>query len=85
MSFFLALKVHTYGKRGVPPATVVDLVQQSTIWQEDELPFADLLSFFRRSFRHIPMEKITVIVLDNARIHHAKMLLSVSERTQRKT
>lgn len=67
--------IPTTGKhRGVKLLSTVDYVTGQIVWQEDEQYTAEtFLTFLQKVVRHYPTGNI-VIVLDNARIHHAKLL-----------
>ena len=67
--------IPTTGKhRGVKLLATVDYATGQIIWQENEQYTAEtFLSFLQKVISAYPNGKI-VIVLDNARIHHAKML-----------
>jgi transposase len=67
--------IRTTGKhRGVKLFSTVDYVMGKIIWQEDEEYTADkFLVFLQKVVAAYPTGKI-VMVLDNARIHHAKLL-----------
>lgn len=67
--------IRTTGKhRGVKLLATVDYATGNIVWQEDEQYTAEtFLSFLQKVVTHYPNGKI-VIVLDNARIHHAKLL-----------
>ena len=67
--------IPTTGKhRGVKLLATVDYATGQVIWQEDEQYTAEtFLSFLQKVISAYPDGKI-VIVLDNARIHHAKVL-----------
>ncbi|SCW68839.1 Transposase [Paenibacillus tianmuensis] len=67
--------IRTTGKhRGVKLLATVDYATGEIVWQEDEKYTAEtFLSFLQKVVAHYPKGKI-VIVLDNARIHHAKLI-----------
>jgi transposase len=67
--------IRTTGKhRGVKLLATVDYATGEIVWQEDEQYTAEtFLGFLQKVVTHYPKGKI-VIVLDNARIHHAKLL-----------
>lgn len=67
--------IQTTGKhRGVKLLATVDYETGKILWQEDEQYTAEtFLNFLQKVVSHYPSGKI-VIVLDNARIHHAKLL-----------
>lgn len=67
--------IPTTGKhRGVKLLGTVDYVTGEIVWQEDEQYTAEtFLAFLKKVIAHYPTGKI-VMVLDNARIHHAKLL-----------
>jgi transposase len=67
--------IRTTGKhRGVKLLATVDYTTGKIVWQEDEQYTAvTFLSFLEKVVDQYPVGKI-VIVLDNARIHHAKLL-----------
>ncbi|MDF2718216.1 MAG: transposase [Paenibacillus sp.] len=67
--------IPTTGKhRGVKLLATVDYVTGEIVWEEDEQYTAEtFLTFLKKVLAHYPTGKI-VIVLDNARIHHAKLL-----------
>lgn len=67
--------IPTTGKhRGVKLLATVDYGTGRIIWQEDEQYTAEIfLTFLQKLLSAYPAESI-VIVLDNARIHHAKLL-----------
>lgn len=67
--------IPTTGKhRGVKLLATVDYVTGEIVWQEDEQYTAEtFLTFLKTVVAHYPTGKI-VMVLDNARIHHAKLL-----------
>lgn len=72
--------IRTTGKhRGVKLLATVDYLSGRIVWQEDEQYTAEtFLNFLQKVADHYPNGKI-VIVLDNARIHHAKLLQSFLE------
>jgi Transposase and inactivated derivatives len=72
--------IRTTGKhRGVKLLATVDYSNGKIVWQEDEQYTAEtFLNFLQKVAAHYPNGKI-VIVLDNARIHHAKLLQSFLE------
>jgi transposase len=67
--------IKTTGKhRGVKLLATLDYVTGKIIWKEDEEYTAEtFLIFLRKVITAYPTGKI-VMVLDNARIHHAKLL-----------
>ncbi len=67
--------IRTMGKhRGVKLLATVDYATGKIVWQEDEQYTAEtFLNFLQKVIASYPTGKI-VIVLDNARIHHAKLL-----------
>jgi hypothetical protein len=67
--------IPTTGKhRGVKLLATVDYGTGKIVWQEDEQYTAEtFLSFLKKVATEYPTGKI-VMVLDNARIHHAKLL-----------
>lgn len=67
--------IRTTGKhRGVKLLSTLDYSTGKIVWQEDEQYNAEtFLAFLRKVVENYPKGKI-VIVLDNARIHHAKLL-----------
>lgn len=67
--------IKTTGKhRGVKLLATVDYVTGQIVWQEDEQYTAEtFLSFLKKVIAEYPTGNI-VMVLDNARIHHAKLL-----------
>ncbi|OGX60579.1 MAG: transposase, partial [Paenibacillus sp. RIFOXYA1_FULL_44_5] len=67
--------IQTTGKhRGVKLLATVDYATGRLVWQEDEQYTAEtFLDFLKKIVIAYPTGKI-VIVLDNARIHHAKLL-----------
>jgi transposase len=67
--------IPTMGKhRGVKLLATVDYGTGKIVWQEDEQYTAEtFLSFLKKVVTEYPTGKI-VMVLDNARIHHAKLL-----------
>jgi transposase len=67
--------IPTTGKhRGVKLLATVDYVTGEIVWNEDEQYTAEtFLAFLKTVLAHYPTGKI-VMVLDNARIHHAKLL-----------
>jgi len=67
--------IQTTGKhRGVKLLATVDYTTGQIVWQEDDQYTAEtFLNFLRKVISAYPTGKI-VIVLDNARIHHAKLL-----------
>ena len=67
--------IQTTGKhRGVKLLATVDDGTGKIVWQEDEQYTAEtFLSFLKKVVDEYPTGKI-VMVLDNARIHHAKLL-----------
>lgn len=67
--------IKTTGKhRGVKLLATLDYVTGEIVWQEDEEYTAEtFLSFLRKVVLAYPTGKI-VLILDNARIHHAKLL-----------
>jgi len=68
--------IRTTGKhRGVKLLATVDYANGQIVWQENEQYTAEtFLNFLHQVVAHYPTGKI-VMVLDNARIHHAKLLL----------
>ncbi|MFU2154706.1 IS630 family transposase, partial [Paenibacillus larvae] len=77
-TWFLRGKQHvirTTGKhRGVKLLATVDYATGQIVWQEDEQYTAEtFLNFLQKVISKYPDGKI-VMVLDNARIHHAKLL-----------
>lgn len=67
--------IPTTGKhRGVKLLATVDYGTGKIVWQEEEQYTAEtFLSFLKKVIEEYPSGKI-VMVLDNARIHHAKLL-----------
>lgn len=67
--------IQTTGKhRGVKLLATVDYATGQIVWQEDEQYTAEtFLMFLQKVLEAYPAGRI-VIVLDNARIHHAKLL-----------
>jgi transposase len=67
--------IKTTGKhRGVKLLATLDYATGCIVWQEDEQYTAEtFLAFLRKVVVAYPIGKI-VLVLDNARIHHAKLL-----------
>jgi transposase len=67
--------IKTTGKhRGVKLLATVDYVTGEIVWQEEEQYTAlEFLSFLKKVTAAYPTGNI-VLILDNARIHHAKML-----------
>jgi transposase len=67
--------IKTTGKhRGVKLLATLDYGEGKIVWKEDELYNAEaFLSFLEQIVAAYPTGKI-VMVLDNARIHHAKLL-----------
>lgn len=67
--------IQTTGKhRGVKLLATVDYATGQIVWQEDDQYTAEtFLDFLQKVVAHYPTGKI-VMVLDNARIHHAKLL-----------
>lgn len=67
--------IRTTGKhRGVKLLATLNYATGKIVWQEDEQYTAEtFLSFLRKVTVHYPTGKI-IVVLDNARIHHAKLL-----------
>ncbi len=67
--------IPTTGKhRGVKLLGTVDYVTGEIVWQEDEQYTAEtFLTFLKKIVAQYPKGRI-VMVLDNARIHHAKLL-----------
>ncbi len=67
--------IQTTGKhRGVKLLATVDYGTGQIVWQEDEQYTAEtFLKFLQKVMLAYPTGKV-VIVLDNARIHHAKLL-----------
>jgi transposase len=67
--------IKTTGKhRGVKLLATVNYVTGEVVWQEEEQYTAEeFLAFLRKVTAIYPTGKI-VMILDNARIHHAKML-----------
>lgn len=67
--------IRTTGKhRGVKLLATLDYGTGNIVWQEDEQYTAEtFLSFLQKVVAAYPVGRI-VIVLDNARIHHAKLL-----------
>jgi transposase len=72
--------IKTTGKhRGVKLLATVDYGTGKLVWHEDELYTAEtFLGFLKKVAAAYPTGKI-VMVLDNARIHHAKLLASFLE------
>lgn len=68
--------IPTTGKhRGVELLATVDYVTGKIVWQEDEQYTAEtFLCFLKKVGNEYPTGKI-VMILDNARIHHAKLLI----------
>jgi transposase len=75
--------IKTTGKhRGVKLFSTVDYVTGNIVWQEDDEYTADkFLIFLQKVVAAYPTGKIAM-VLDNARIHHAKLLKSFLEEQQ---
>lgn len=73
----------TTGKhRGIKLFSTVDYVTGKIVWQEDEQYTADkFLMFLQKVMSEYPTSKIAM-VLDNARIHHAKLLESFLKEQQ---
>lgn len=71
--------IRTTGKhRGVKLLATLDYGTGNIVWQEDEQYTAEtFLSFLQKVVAAYTVGKI-VIVLDNARIHHAKLLAPIS-------
>lgn len=67
--------IQTTGKhRGVKLLATVDYVTGKIIWQEEEQYTAvEFLAFLKKVMDAYPKGKV-VMILDNARIHHAKLL-----------
>lgn len=67
--------IRTTGKhRGVKLLATVDYATGEIVWHEDEAYTAEtFLTFLNKVLEAYPAGKITM-VLDNARIHHAKLL-----------
>lgn len=67
--------IKTTGKhRGVKLLATLDYATGRIVWQEDEQYTAEtFLAFLRKVVDAYPFGKI-VLILDNARIHHAKLL-----------
>lgn len=67
--------IQTTGKhRGVKLLATVDYATGKIVWREDEEYTAEtFLTFLRQVLEAYPTGKI-VMILDNARIHHAKLL-----------
>lgn len=67
--------IKTTGKhRGVKLLATLDYATGRIVWQEDEQYTAEtFLTFLRKVVDAYPTGKI-VLILDNARIHHAKLL-----------
>lgn len=66
--------IPTTGKhRGVKLLATVDYRTGRIVWQEDEHTAETFLTFLQKVLSAYPAGSI-VIVLDNARIHHAKLL-----------
>lgn len=67
--------IQTTGKhRGVKLLAVLDYMTGQILWKEDEMYNAEtFLSFLQMVVEAYPQGKI-VMILDNARIHHAKLL-----------
>ncbi|BFH13954.1 putative transposase [Paenibacillus dendritiformis] len=77
--------IRTAGKhRGVKLLATLDYSTGKVVWQEDEQYTAEtFLSFLQKVVAHYPAGKI-VIVLDNARIHHAKLLRPFLDEMKRR-
>lgn len=77
--------IPTTGKhRGVKLLATVDYVSGEIVWQEDEQYTAEtFLAFLKTVLTRYPAGKI-VMVLDNARIHHAKLLQPFLEEQDRR-
>ncbi|SEB87876.1 Transposase [Paenibacillus sp. GP183] len=75
--------IKTTGKhRGVKLFSTVNYVTGHIVWQEDDEYTADkFLVFLKKVVAAYPTGKI-VMVLDNARIHHAKLLESFLKEQQ---
>jgi len=75
--------IKTTGKhRGVKLFSTVDYATGNIVWQEDEEYTADkFLVFLQKVIEVYPTGKIAM-VLDNARIHHAKLLEPFLEKQQ---
>ncbi|WP_213587797.1 transposase, partial [Paenibacillus sp. J2TS4] len=68
--------------RGIKLFSTVDYVTGKIVWQEDEQYTADkFLMFLQKVMSEYPTGKIAM-VLDNARIHHAKLLESFLKEQQ---
>jgi transposase len=76
--------IQTTGKhRGVKLLSTVDYVTGKIVWREDEEYTAEtFLKFLKQVLEVYPTGKI-VMVLDNARIHHAKLLQPFWEENTR--
>lgn len=72
--------IPTTGKhRGVKLLATVDYVTGRIVWQEDEQYTAEtFLAFLQKILAAYPTDNM-VLVLDNARIHHAKLLQAFLE------
>jgi transposase len=75
--------IKTTGKhRGVKLLATLDYAEGKIVWKEDELYNAEaFLAFLEQIVREYPTGKI-VMVLDNARIHHAKLLIPFLKEKQ---
>lgn len=75
--------IKTTGKhRGVKLLATLDYAEGTIIWKEDEQYNAEaFLSFLKQVLAAYPTGKI-VMVLDNARIHHAKLLWSFLQENE---
>lgn len=78
--------IQTTGKhRGVKLLSTVDYCTGKTVWQEDEeYTAATFLTFLQEVLKAYPSGNICMI-LDNARIHHAKLLEPFLSENQRLT
>jgi transposase len=78
--------IQTTGKhRGVKLLSTVDYCSGQIVWREDEQYTAEtFLAFLHQVLAAYPTGTITM-VLDNARIHHAKLLQSFLAENQRLT
>jgi transposase len=78
--------IRTTGKhRGVKLLSTVDYCNGNIVWHEDEEYTAEtFLKFLNKVIDAYPSGTITM-VLDNARIHHAKMLVPFLKQNKRLT
>jgi transposase len=77
-------RIKTTGKhRGVKLLATLDYAEGKIVWKEDEQYNAEaFLSFLEQVLAAYPIGKI-VMILDNARIHHAKLLENFLKKNQR--